>query len=103
MDVERIQAFDASGKALFDGGVVFKDIVQTLPQTTLTLTGTVVAGQMFTVNLDTENNGYTFSFGPYRATSADAAAANPLAAVAQSLASLINAHANYNATATGAK
>src|SRR5438045_5955570 len=80
-DGERIQAFDVNGRTLFDAGVVFKDVVQTLPQTTLTLTGTIVADQMFVVNLDTdtnENNGYTFTFGPYRATSADAAAANPL-------------------------
>src|SRR5438045_8938116 len=79
-DGERIQAFDVNGRTLFDAGVVFKDVVQTLPQTTLPLTGTIVAAQIFIVNVDTvtsENHGYSFTFRPYRATSTDRPAARP--------------------------
>ena len=69
--------------------------------TTLTLTGTVVAGQSWTVKLDTdtnEQNGYAITFSSYTSTGSDT-----LTTIAQHLAQTINSHANYNATNTGAK
>ncbi|MDB4439238.1 hypothetical protein N9155_00395, partial [bacterium] len=98
-DGERIQAFDSSGDALFDAGVVVREP----NQTTLTLSGSVVSGQVYTVKIDTdtnERNGFSLSLPAYTANVADGL---DLDSVADELAAIIDNNANYSATTSGSK